>query len=88
MIVKTNNKKNVFVIYESVFKSILMDVITFGSLIFAMFANYFFCGNSKIMSAFFIFMLLSKGLSIYKKMPLNEAIELLKSMENEERIKP
>jgi len=71
-------------IRESFMQSTLRDIVGFGMLSVAMYLNYTFCGNSKIMSGFFIVCFLLKGFSIHQKgkMTLSEAQKKINKLIN------
>lgn len=83
----SNDKiKITITIKETMFQSVFNDVFSMLILSFGMYFNYTFCGNSKIMSGFFILILISTMASIangkYKKeLNLLEAKEFIQKLE-------
>ena len=74
-----NDKKEskMILIREKLLVSIPRDFVTFSSLCGAMYFNYRLCGNSKIMSAFFILIMFMSALNRKNnyKMTIHQAKE-------------
>ena len=68
-------------------ESIVTDIVTFGSLSAGMWFNFTYCGNSKIMSGFFITTLFLKSLNIFKKgwYTVDEASEKIEEIKGANR---
>ena len=77
-------EKKIIILKEPLIESIISDLVTFGCLIGAMWANYTYCGNSKIMSGLFILSIFVKALSSPKRKALtvDEAFEKIKAMKS------
>lgn len=79
-----SDRKVYIYLESSIFKYIAKNFFSYSFLLLVMWLNYTLLGNSKIMSFFFIFSIISSGLLDHKNVyTIDEAIEKLKRMNND-----